>query len=111
MDPAVEVGVEQRIEIVVVDAPVVEALREDDDVPREAVAADVGRLPDPGGVDLALEGVVERTPVLRTAAVALPVRADDEERMLDRDAWRPTVEEAAKSRTRAGRQAFSNSRA
>ena len=67
------------------DAPVVERLRLDDDVAREAVAADVRRLPDPVGVHPLAQSVVDGHAVLGAAAVALPVRADDEERVVERD--------------------------
>ena len=66
------------------DAPVVEAVREHDDVAGEAVAADVRRLPHAFGVGLVPEGVVQRTPVQGAAPVPLAVRADDVERPLDR---------------------------
>jgi len=70
------------------DPPEVEAVREHDDVAGEAVAAHVSRLPDPTGLGAATKRVVERAPVLRAAAVALAVSADDEQRMLDRHAGR-----------------------
>jgi hypothetical protein len=68
------------------DAPVVDPVGQCDEIAREAVAADMGRLPDPAVVDLLANRVVERPPVLGTAAVVLPVRADEEERMADRRA-------------------------
>ena len=83
-EPAVEVPVEQRIQILVADSSEVEAFGEDNEIPGEAVAADVRRLPHPRGVDLSLQPVVERPPVLRAAAVSLPVGAHDHERVLDR---------------------------
>ena len=73
---------EEGTDVLRPDATVVEAVREHDDVPGEAVSADVARLPDAAGVGLLDEGVVERPPVPRAAAVALAVRADDEERAL-----------------------------
>ena len=77
---------EQQVDVLGPDAPEVEAVRQRDDVAGEAVAADVGGLPDLGAGRRAAEGVVER-PALRGAApVALAVRADDEERLLERDA-------------------------
>ena len=75
---------EQRARVAGADAPVVEAVREHDDVAGEAVAADVRRLPDAARVGLVPQRVVERPPVQRAAAVALAVRADEEERPLDR---------------------------
>ncbi len=66
------------------DAAVERPVREHDDVAGEAVAADVGRLPDLAGRSGRAERVVQRAPVARAAAVALAVRADDEERVRDR---------------------------
>jgi hypothetical protein len=92
VDAPVEVVVEDRVEVLLADAAVEKPLGQDDDVAGEAVAAHVRRLPDPFGVDLPLQPVVERPPVLRAAAVALSVRADDEERVLDRDSRGAPVE-------------------
>ena len=88
VDLALVVGGEQAAGVPRLDPAVVERLREDDDVPGEAVAADVGRLPDPARLRLAPQRVVDRAPVLGAAAVALAVGADDEQRLLDRDARR-----------------------
>ena len=74
------------------DAAVVDAVGEDDEVAGEAVAADVRGLPDPAVVDLLADGVVERPAELGAAAVVLAVRADEEERMVDRLAGRREVE-------------------
>ena len=74
------------------DPPVVDPVRERNEIARETVAADVGRLPDPALLDLLANGVPERTPVLGAAAVVLPVRADEEERMPDRRACGLEVE-------------------
>src|SRR5439155_27051140 len=64
VDSAVEVLVEEGVELLIVNAPEIEAFRQDDDVGGEAIASDVSGLPDPGRVDLLLECVIERTPVL-----------------------------------------------
>jgi hypothetical protein len=74
------------------DASVVDAVRESDEIPGEAVAADVSRLPDPAVLDLLADGVVERSPVLRAAAVVLAVRADEQEGMGDGLAGRRKVD-------------------
>jgi hypothetical protein len=89
----VEVPVEDRIEVIVLDPSEVEALGQDDEVAGETVAADVRGLPHPGWVDLVFEPVVERAAVFRAAPVSLPVRADDHERMLDGDPWHLPAEE------------------
>ena len=83
MDAAVERGLEHRPRLRRLDAPVVDALGEDDEVAREAVAADVRRLPGPAVLDLLAHRVVERAAVLGAAAVVLAVRADEEERVID----------------------------
>ena len=64
-------------------APVVEAVREHDDVACEPVAAHVRRLPHVVGVRRQAERVVERASVQRAAPIALPVGADDEEWPVD----------------------------
>ncbi len=75
---------EQTVDILGQHAPVVEALRENDDVACEAVAADVGRLPHTVGLRRSAEGVVEWPAVPRAARVTLAVRADHEQRFLHR---------------------------
>ena len=83
-DPPCEVLVEHRPGRLAVDASVVEALRQADEVAGEAVAADVRALPDPVGLDLVAQRLVERPPVPRAARVVLAVGADEEERMARR---------------------------
>ena len=83
---------EQLVDVPGSDAAVVEPMRKHDDVAREPVAADVARLPDAVEPGALAEGVVERASVSRAAAVALPVRADEEERPLDRRAGRAGCE-------------------
>ena len=58
--------------------------REDDDVGREAVAAEVGRLPEPIGLEVRREGVEHRPPEPRAAGVAAAVTTDEDERPADR---------------------------
>jgi hypothetical protein len=87
-DPPPAVVLEERPDVPDADAPEVEALREADDVAGEAVAADVRRLPDRFRPARATERLVEGSPVLRAAAVALAVRADDQERLVDGDGRR-----------------------
>jgi len=79
-----ERGLDHGPDVGGLDAPVVDPVGQHDEVAREAVAADVRRLPDPALLDLLADGVVEGPPVLGTAAVVLSVRADEEERMPDR---------------------------
>jgi hypothetical protein len=74
------------------DPAVVDAVRKRDDVTGEAVAADVRRLPDPALFDLLPKRLVERAAPARAAAVVLPVRADEEERVVDRVAGGGEVE-------------------
>ena len=73
------------------DAAVVDAVGEHNEVAGEAVAADVRRLPGPAVLHLLADGVVERPAELGAAAVVLAVRADEEERMVDRAAGRREV--------------------
>ena len=82
------------------DAAVVDALGEDDEVAGEAVAADVRATarPSPSST-CSRERLVERPAVAGAAAVVLAVRADEEERMVDRLARR------RRGRARAGRRA------
>ena len=58
-------------------------MRKADEVAGEAIAADVRGLPDPVGLELVGERVVERAAVARAAGVVLAVRADQQERVLD----------------------------
>ena len=76
-----------------VDAPVVEALRQTDEVSREAIAADVRHLPGPLGVELVPQSLVQRPSVAGAARIVLAVRADEEERVPGRAA-RPQVDAA-----------------
>jgi hypothetical protein len=82
--PPIERGLDHRQRLARIHAAVVDAVRQGDEVAREPVAADVGRLPHPLVLDELTHRVVERTAVDGTAAVVLAVRADQEERMLDR---------------------------
>jgi hypothetical protein len=92
VDPAGEGGLEHGQRVGRGDAAVVDAVRERDEVAREAVAADVRRLPGPLRLDELADGVVERPPAPRAAAVVLAVRADEEERVAGRLARRGEVE-------------------
>ena len=92
VDPAGEVLVEHGPGLAGPDAAEVEALRQEDDVAGEAVAADVGGLPDPVLVGLLGERLVERAAVARAAAVVLAVRADEQQRVAERLAGRGQVE-------------------
>ena len=83
-DAAAKVVVQDPAHGFPVDAPVVEALRQADEVAGEAIAADVGHLPGPVGVELVPERLVERAAVARAAGVVLAVRADEEERVSTR---------------------------
>ena len=74
------------------DAAVVDAVGERDEVAGEAVAADVSRLPCPPVLDLLADRLVERPAVPGAATVVLPVRADEKEGVLDRRACRFEVE-------------------
>jgi hypothetical protein len=84
IDPALEELVEERPDVSGADAAEIEPLREANEVTGEAVAADVARLPDPILLGFLAQAVVQRTPVAGTAAVPLPVGANDEEWMVDR---------------------------
>src|SRR5918994_3990741 len=90
-DLAREVGIQERPHVLVADSTEVAALRETDDVPGEAIAADVRRLPDPRRLRLGAQTLVELMAVLRAAPVTLSVRTDDEERVLDGDTRQPRV--------------------
>ena len=57
---------------------------EHDEVPGEPVAADMGALPRGGLVQLLADSLPQRAPVPRAAAVVLPVRADEKERLVER---------------------------
>jgi hypothetical protein len=74
------------------DATVIRPVGERHEVACEAVATDVGRLPDPAVLDLLSNGGVEGTPILCAAAIVLPVRADEKERMPDRRPYGLDVE-------------------
>jgi hypothetical protein len=76
-------GLDHRERVARVDAAVIDAVRQRHEVAGEAIAADVGRLPDPLLVDELAHRVVERTPIDGAAAVVLAMRADQEERVLD----------------------------
>src|SRR5215207_11622067 len=78
VDATVERGLEHRPRLRRLDPPVVDALREDDEIAGKAVTADVRRLPGPAVLHLLAHRVVERPAVLGAAAVVLPVRADEE---------------------------------
>ena len=69
--------------VVAVDSPVVDAVRERDEIPGEPVAADVGALPGGRLVQLFADSLPERAPVPRAAAVVLSVRADEKERLVE----------------------------
>ncbi len=83
IDPPGEVLVEDRARRLAVDPAVVEPLGQADEVPREAIAADVRRLPGPLRFELVTERLVERAAVPRAAGIVLPVGADEEERLVD----------------------------
>ena len=84
VDPALEVAAEDARRVVTPDAPEEQALGEDDEVAGEAVAADVARLPHPSVGCEPAEIAAELLAVLRAAAVADAVSADEQERMPDR---------------------------
>jgi hypothetical protein len=84
MDAPLERRLDDRPRLCRLDATVVDAVGEHDEVAGEAVAADVRHLPDPFVLDLLAHRVVERTAELGATAVVLAVRADEEQRVLDR---------------------------
>jgi hypothetical protein len=92
VDAAAERRLEHGERVAGLDAAVVDAVRERDEVAREPVAADVRGLPHPLRLDELAHRVVERPPAARAAAVVLAVRADEEERMADGVARRLEVE-------------------
>jgi hypothetical protein len=79
-----EVMVEHVRRVVPIDPTVVDAVRKRDEIPGEPVAADMGALPGRRLVQLLADRLPERTAVARAARVVLPVRADEEERLVDR---------------------------
>jgi hypothetical protein len=93
-DPAGEILVNEGGNIVAVDPSVVDAVRQADGVGGEAVAADVSALPGRLRVELLAESLEERTAVARTARIVLPVRAGEEEWLVDLGRRRPGVEPA-----------------
>ena len=76
-----------------VDASVVEALRQADEVSREAIAADVRHLPGPVGLELVPQRLVQRPAKTGAARIVLAVRADEKER-LRRGAARAQIDAA-----------------
>jgi hypothetical protein len=72
------VFVKDRRSLRATDAPVVEAVREADKVPGEAVAADVSRLPNPLLVDLLCEALEQWAAVACATGIVLAVGADEE---------------------------------
>jgi hypothetical protein len=84
LDPAGEVLLEHGQRVEPGDASVVDALGQADEVAREAVAAHVSRLPDPARVRRLAQTLVERPAVPSAARIALPVRAHDEQRVVER---------------------------
>src|ERR671910_1814605 len=75
--------VDERWNVVALHPPVIDAVRQEDSVPCEAIAADVRALPGPLLVELLAEGVEERSTVAGAAPIVLPVRAGEEESGLD----------------------------
>ncbi len=94
LDRVLEVRVEHAARVRALDASVVHAARETEKVAGEAIAADVGRLPNGLLLDLLGERLEERTAVARAARVVLAVRADEKERALERLAGTREVERA-----------------
>src|SRR5215210_8340358 len=92
MHPPLERGLHDGPGLAGLHAAVVDAVRHHDEVACKPVAADVGRLPDPFVLDLLAYGVVERPAELRAAAVVLAVRADEEERVVDRPPGRSEID-------------------
>ena len=87
---------EQARDVARLDATVVRAMRERNDVPCEAVAADVGRLPHLAGRPSPAERVVQRPALAGAAAVALAVRAHDDKRVSDGPQRRAVAGERAR---------------
>ena len=94
LDRVLEVRVEHAARVLPLDASVVHAARETEEVAGEAVAADVRRLPNGLLLDLLGERLEERTAVAGAARVVLAVRADEKERALERLAGTREVERA-----------------
>src|SRR5687768_17407544 len=84
VDRPLEVRVEHAAGVVSLDAAVVHPAREAQQIAREAVAADVGRLPHVLLFGLLGERIEQRAPSSRAARVVLAVRADEEERTVER---------------------------
>ena len=87
---------EQARDVARLDATVVRAMRERNDVPCEAVAADVGRLPHVAGRPSPAERVVQRPALAGAAAFALAVRAHDDKRVSDGPQRRAVAGERAR---------------
>ena len=94
LDRVLEVRVEHAARVLPLDASVVHAARETEEVAGEAVAADVRRLPDGLLLDLLGERLEERPAEAGAARVVLAVRADEKERVLERLAGTREVERA-----------------
>src|SRR4029079_913886 len=80
-EAACEVLVEDRAGVLAVEAAVVDALRQADEVACETVASDVRDLPGPVRIELVPERFVQRSAVAGAARVVLAVGADEEERV------------------------------
>ena len=83
VDLAAERALEQRPRLRRPDAAVEDTVGQGDEVAGEPVATDVRRLPHPLLVDLLAHGGIERPAELRAATVVLPMRADEEEGVVD----------------------------
>jgi hypothetical protein len=93
-DPAGEILVDEEGNVVAVNPSVVDAVGQADGVGGEAVAADVSALPGRLRAELLAETLEERTAVARAARIVLPVRAGEEEWLVDLGGCSPGVEPA-----------------
>src|SRR5262245_17750160 len=83
VDPPGEELVQDRRCTGAVEPAVVEPVWQADEVAREPISTDVRRLPQPVGVDLVRQRVVERPAVARAAGIVLAVRAYQQQRVVD----------------------------
>src|SRR2546428_7360922 len=92
VDAPGQVLVEQEPRVLAADAPEPQALGQADEIAREPVAADVRALPEPARLGLVAQRREQGAAVARAAPVVLAVRADEEERVVDRLACGVEVE-------------------
>jgi hypothetical protein len=91
-DVAGEILINDGGNVVPLDPPVVHAVRQAYEVAGESVAAHVGALPSRLCGDLLVQRLEKRTAVAGAAGVVFPVRAREEERLVDRRRCLPRVE-------------------